>query len=65
MARRMIPVQHRTTGEKTTVSEQAYGYFAAHYKRLDQPDAEQPTPDAEKPAEQTSEPAPADEPSAT
>lgn len=47
MARRMIPVRHRETGQETTVSEQAYGYFAGHYERLDQ----QPQDGAEKPQE--------------
>lgn len=38
MARRMIPVRHRVTGQTTTVSETAYPLFAAHFERLDQPE---------------------------
>lgn len=48
MARRMIPVRHRVTGQTATVSETAYPLFAAHYERLDQP--EQPPAPAPKAA---------------
>lgn len=47
MPRRMIPVRHKETGQETTVSEQAFGYFAEHYERLDQ----QPPEGADKPQE--------------
>lgn len=45
MPRRMIPVRHRETGQVTSVSEQAYGYFAGHYERLDQPAEQAPAAD--------------------
>ncbi|MER7213215.1 hypothetical protein ABT340_39645 [Streptosporangium sp. NPDC000239] len=49
MARRMIKVRHRVTGDITEVSERAYPLFAAAYERLDQPDTPAPEPEA-KPA---------------
>jgi hypothetical protein len=36
MARRMIPVRNRATGQTTTVSERAYPLFADSHERLDQ-----------------------------
>lgn len=47
MPRKMIPVRHKVTGDETTVSEQAFGYYAAHYDRLDQ----QPQEGAQSPQE--------------
>lgn len=42
MARRMIPVRHKETGQTTEVGESAFPYFAGVYERLDQPADEQP-----------------------
>ncbi|MEV4020167.1 hypothetical protein AB0J35_57795 [Nonomuraea angiospora] len=50
---RMIRVRSKISGLETTVNEKAWGAFAAHYDRLDEPSAaadEQPA-DTAPPAE--------------
>lgn len=42
MVRRMIPVRNIETGQQTQVGEAAFGYFAAHFERLDQPAPDAP-----------------------
>lgn len=44
MARRMIPVRNKTTGQTALVSERAYPLFSDSHERLDIP--QDATPDA-------------------
>ncbi|MBN6054515.1 hypothetical protein JYK22_21415, partial [Nonomuraea sp. RK-328] len=56
MAARMIPVRNKETGQVTTVSERAFGYFADTFERLDQPAEDTPVP---APAVEPDQPKPA------
>ncbi|MFI6299545.1 hypothetical protein ACIBEJ_48680 [Nonomuraea sp. NPDC050790] len=50
----LIPVRSKLTGDVTTVNEKAFGAFAAHYDRLDQPAEADPPGEAEPPKKQRS-----------
>lgn len=52
MPRKMIRVRNKHTGETTTVSESAFGYFAGDFERVDQ----QPSDGAETPQETAQQP---------